>query len=94
MAVVYTMNASDVKRMQLLVELPPLDPDPNVISGDGAEKKGQADTPPKQVDLSQANIGKSAQASDNTWIAQQCPTEYVKVRAKNDIARHLGTFRR
>ena len=28
------------------------------------------------------------------WVAQKRPTENVKVRAKNNIAKHFGTFRR
>ena len=54
---VYAMNASDVERMRLLLEPPPPDPDPDAFGGDVVNTNGQADTPPKHVDLSEANIG-------------------------------------
>ena len=51
------MNASDVERIQLLVEPPLPDPDPDSISDDATMRKEQAETPPKRIDLSEANIG-------------------------------------
>ena len=57
MAIMCTMNASYVERVQLRVEPPPQDPDPDVIINDGTMRKEQADTPPKRVDLSDDNIG-------------------------------------